>query len=74
MEQVFKCLRKHSLVVNGGKCEFGVRGVAYLGHIISDKGVLVDEEKIGSMKSWPTPKNLKELWGFLGLIGYYRRL
>ena len=73
MEQVFQCLRKHGLVVNGGKCEFGMRRVSYLGHIISNKGVSVDEGKFASMKSWPTPKNLKELRGFLRLTGYYRR-
>ena len=56
--QVFPCLCKHSFVVNGGKCEFGVDKVAYLGHVISAAGVSVDEEKISAMLSWPCPKNL----------------
>lgn len=73
VEQVFQCLRKHSLVVNGGKCKFGVNKVAYLGHVISSSGASVDEEKIATMKSWPSPRNLKELRGYLGLTGYYRR-
>ena len=42
---------KHKLIVNGGKCEFGVRKVAYLGHIISKEGVSVVEEKIAAKKS-----------------------
>ena len=70
--RVFQCLHKHSLVVNQGKCDFGVYKVAYLGHVISAAGVSVDEEKISAMLSWPSPKNLKELRGFLGLTGYYR--
>ena len=70
---VFQCLRKHSLVVNGGKCEFGVDKVAYLRHVISAASVSVDEEKISAITSWPSPKNLKELRGFLGLTGYYQR-
>ena len=73
VEQVFQCLRKHSLVVNGGKCEFGVDRVAYVGHVLSAAGISVDEDKISAMISWPSPKNLKELRGFLGLTGYYRR-
>lgn len=43
---VFQCLRSKELIMNGGKCEFGVSSAAYLGHIITEEGVLVDEEKM----------------------------
>ncbi|VFQ59861.1 unnamed protein product [Cuscuta campestris] len=37
------------------------------------KGKLVaDPSKLSAMVSWPTPKTLKQLRGFLGLAGYYR--
>lgn len=73
VELVLRSLRENGLVVNGGKCEFRVRRVAYLGHVISEKGVEVEDGKVKAMLAWPTPKTLKELRGFLGLTGYYRR-
>lgn len=47
--------------------------VGYLGHFIS-KGVSMDSQKMLSILEWPMPKTPKALRGFLGLMGYYRRL
>lgn len=47
--------------------------MAYLGHVISKKGVEADPEKIETMKQWPQPKNITALRGLLGLTGYYHR-
>ncbi|GKB43130.1 hypothetical protein Tco_0888072 [Tanacetum coccineum] len=44
-----------------------------LRHIVSYEGVAVDPSKVRSIQEWPLPKNIKQLRGFLGLTGYYRR-
>ncbi|KAL0550973.1 hypothetical protein IC582_010043 [Cucumis melo] len=70
--KVLSSLREHSLYANK-KCSFAQPKIEYLGHIISGGGVEVDPEKIRSIVDWPTPTNVREIRGFLGLTGYYRR-
>lgn len=72
LRKVLSILREHQLFLNGSKCEFG-SSLSYLGHIINREGVSADPEKLHAIESWPTPKNIKQLRGFLSLTGYYRR-
>ncbi|XP_057426326.1 uncharacterized protein LOC130719734 [Lotus japonicus] len=45
LRQVLEVLRKKELYANGGKCEFWMEEVKFLGHVISSKGVAVDPSK-----------------------------
>ncbi|PHT68255.1 hypothetical protein T459_27742 [Capsicum annuum] len=64
---------KHKLCVRQAKYSFGASRVEYLRHAISAEGDSTDSKKIDVVKRWPIPNNVKELTGFQGLAGYYRR-
>jgi hypothetical protein len=70
---VFDILLSHQLFVRKDKCQFGKTEVSSLGHIIFTHGVAMDPRKIKSITAWPKPNTLKELRGFLGLMGYYHK-
>lgn len=73
LRQVLQILRDRKLYAKFSKCEFWLRSVAFLGHIVSDEGVRVDTQKIEAVKNWPRPTTPTEVRSFLGLAGYYRR-
>ncbi|KAI3742503.1 hypothetical protein L1987_60187 [Smallanthus sonchifolius] len=70
---VLDLLRKEQLYAKFSKCEFWLKEVQFLGHIVNDKGIHVDPAKIETIKNWNAPKTPIEVRSFLGLVGYYRR-
>lgn len=55
------------------KHEFWLKKVAFLGHVVSKEGILIDPQKIDIITQWPMPNNVIEVRSFLGLAGYYCR-
>ena len=70
---VLETLRKEQLYAKLSKCEFWLREVSFLGHIISEEGIRVDPKKIEVIIEWKPQRNVMEVCSFLGLAGYYRR-
>lgn len=73
MLQVFNILQQHQFLVKPSKCVFAQQQLEYLGHLITAQGVATEPSKSTAVLNWPAPVNIKQLRGFLGLIGYYRR-
>ncbi|NBK83605.1 RNA-directed DNA polymerase, partial [Listeria monocytogenes] len=70
---VLQKLREYKLYAKLKKCEFWLEEVAFLGHVVSSRGISVDPAKIEAIQSWEQPKSVTEVRSFLGLAGYYRR-
>ena len=66
-------LREKKLYAKLRKCDFWLKEVSFLGHIVSVEGIRVDPIKIEAVVNWKPPRNVTEVRSFLGLAEYYRR-
>jgi hypothetical protein len=55
------------------KCEFWLKQVAFLGHVISKGGISVDTSKVQDVLSWKAPTSVGDIRSLNGLVGYYQR-
>ena len=60
------------LRVSSRSVNFVLREVAFLGHVISEKGVPIDPAKVEAVTKWNCPTTVTEVRSFLGLAGYYQ--
>ena len=72
IELVFDRLKQFNLKIKPKKCQFFDTSILFLGHILSAKGISANPEKVEKVRTWPVPKNIKEVQSFLGLASYYR--
>jgi hypothetical protein len=70
---VLQKLREHQLHAKFSRCDFWLKEVSFLGHIITDGGISVDPTKASDVLKWEPPQTVKEIRSFFGLAGYYRR-
>ncbi|KAA0046085.1 pol protein [Cucumis melo var. makuwa] len=73
LRMVLQTLRDNKLYAKFSKCEFWLKQVSFLGHVVSKAGVSVDPAKIEAVTGWTRPSTVSEVRSFLSLAGYYRR-
>lgn len=73
LQKVMQLLNKNNLQLKISKCMFYVKEFEYLGHIVSEKGIKANPNKIRVIKDYPRPLNIKHIQSFLGLCSYFRR-
>ena len=72
LREVFNRIRANWLKLKPEKCKFLRKEVNYLGHVISENGVLPDRAK-NKNRGLSTPRSVKQLRSFLCLMSYYQR-
>ena len=71
--RITQVLKENKLYAKLPKCEFWLKEVSFLGHVISSGGITVDPSKVDAVLQWEAPKSATKIQSFLGLAGYYRR-
>ncbi|GJU74513.1 reverse transcriptase domain-containing protein [Tanacetum coccineum] len=70
---ILELLKKEKLYAKFSKCDFWIRIVQFLGHLIDSQGLHVDPAKIEAFMNWTSPITPTEIHQFLGLADYYQR-
>jgi len=73
VKEVLKRLQFNDLYAKAEKCFFEQSSIKYLGVIISENKVQMDEEKLSRVLEWPVPTKVKQVQAFLGFVNFYRR-
>ncbi len=63
-------LRDNRLYLSRKKCDIFSRNMDCLGHLIDDRGLHADMDKMARVRDWPTPRNYNDVQRFLGLVQY----
>ena len=71
-EEVLRQLEENNLYVKPEKCVWKVRKVLFLGVVMEEEKVEIEEDKVGGVLKWPTPQCVRDVRKFLGLENYYR--
>src|SRR4051794_11870790 len=70
LKEVLDTLRREKLYAKFSKCEFWLKEVQFLGHLIGKDGVKVDPANVEPVKKWSNPKTPTKIRSFLNLAGY----
>jgi len=73
LAQFFQILQDNGLTINPNKCTFAVSSLKFLGHMVSEDGLVPLPRHVEAIQVFPPPTSVKQLQQFLGLINFYRR-
>ncbi|KAJ0873806.1 putative nucleotidyltransferase, Ribonuclease H [Helianthus annuus] len=57
---ILELLRREQLYAKFSKCDFWIREVHFLEHVVNEKGIHVDPAKVDAVKNWAAPKTPSE--------------
>jgi len=73
VKEVLRRLEKNNLYVKPEKCAWKVQKVNFLGVVMGQEKIEIEEEKVVGVFNWSIPKMVRDVRKFLGLANYYRQ-
>lgn len=73
LRALFSQLSKFGLNIKTSKCVFGVPKLEFLGHEITEEGILPSEKRVEAIMSLPQPTSIHDIQRFIGMVNYYNR-
>ena len=70
MRALLERARAWHLVLNPDKVKLRSKSVPFIGHILTDEGLKVDESKVEAIMKMPAPTDIAALKRILGMVGY----
>ncbi|UYV69283.1 K02A2.6-like [Cordylochernes scorpioides] len=67
---VLRKLQDSGLTLNKEKCIFSVKEIKFLGHLITERGVLPEPNKVQAIREFPSPSSISEVRRFLGIVNF----
>ena len=71
-QRVLQCLREHGLSIKLSKCVFDIPHMEFLGMIIRQGKIKMDEKKLEAIKEWKPPTSVRGIWSFTRFVNFYR--
>lgn len=73
LRRVAERLKEAELTVSRKKSQFCMKKLRFLGMIVSEKGIQVDDTKVEAVVNMKRPETVKQMQSFLGMTGFFRR-
>ena len=70
---IFIAIEDANMTLNLAKCQFLRSSVSFLGHTISNEGILPMPETLSKVENFPKPKTVSQLQSFIGLMSWLRK-
>jgi hypothetical protein len=74
LEEVFRRLLKANLQLNATKCSFCALETEFLGFVLTPNGIKPQVKRVQAILQISSPKNVKQVRSFIGMINHYKHM